>query len=373
MDRAPDYEEGGLLMALFSTKSYVGIDLGHHTIKVVQLDRHAGGWKVTKSGLIPTPPESLKDGVVVDPVAISQAIRQVIKEAHITATAAHIAVAGASVVVRTVRIPKMPEATLRKSIKFEASRYVPSTVEDNYIEFEIVGFADETQMDVIIVAAPKEVVESRIQACEDAGLEVESVDIEPFAMYRSLIEADLDHDWSSSTIALVDVGSTMTNMSVIQRGAFSMTRAIPNGGHILTEALKSYFKLSEEDAENGKSQLDVTDLLDAEKPKENPPLRVIQPHLDDLVRELRRSLNYYQSQLGDTSEDKQVSLLLLTGGGAKLPGLQTYIEQKLGVKTLALNVFDNPRYSYANPGSAEHAHNLSVASGLAMRTHIKSA
>lgn len=358
-------------MGFFSAKSYVGLDMGHHTIKAVQIDRHAGGWKVSKHGQIDTPAESIRDGIVVDTEAVGGAIKDLLKSSHITASHAHIAVSGPTVVVRPVRIPKMPEATLRKSIKFEASRYVPNSVEDSYVEFEIAGYPDETQMDIVVVAAPKDIVESRMKACQAAGLVVESVDIEPFAMYRSLIEADQEHDWTGSTIAIVDIGSMTTNMSVVQKGSFAMTRSIPNGSHILTDALKSYFKLEHADAESGKAQLDVAELIDAEKPKENPPLRVIQPHLDDLVRELRRSLNYYQSQLGEATEDKQVSLVFLTGGGAKQTGLATYIEHKLGIKTLSLHMFDNPRFTAHQAELTQSAHDLSVAGGLAMRSHLK--
>lgn len=353
-------------MGLFSKKSFVGIDLGHHTIKAVQIERSGGGWRVTKSGSTLTPPECIKDGVVVDHQAASTAIKQLLKDNHMSATSAHIAVAGGSVVVRAVRIPKMAEATLRKSIKYEASRYVPSTVEDSYIEFEIVGQTEDAQMDVLVVAAPKDIVESRMQACQDAGLEVDTVDIEAFASYRSLIECDLEHDWSGSTIAIVDIGALTTNVSVIHNGMFSMTRSIPNGGQMLTDALKGYFKLSDEDAEAGKAQLDAMDLVEGEKPRENPPLRVIQPHLDDLIREIRRSLNYYQSQLTENADEKQVSMVMLTGGGSKLPGLAQYVEHKLGIQTQASSVFQNPRITHATLEPTDGGFDLAVASGLAM-------
>lgn len=360
-------------MGLFSKKSYVGIDLGHHTIKAVQIEKSGGGWKVVRSGNMPTPPDCIKDGVVVDQESAGAAIKQLLRESHIHATTANIAVAGGSVVVRAVRIPKMTEATLRKSIKYEASRYVPSTVEDSYIEFEIVGHPDDNQMDVLVVAAPKDIVESRLRACQQAGLEVENVDVEAFATYRSLVESDVEHDWTGSTIAMVDIGASTTKVSVIYDGAFSVTRSIPNGGQVLTDALKNYFKLSDEDAEAGKAQLNVAELIDSEKPRENPPLRVIQPHLDDLVREIRRSLNYYQSQLTDNSDDRKVSIVMLTGGGSKLVGLATYMEHKLGIQTISSSVFGNPRFTHASIEPADGGLDLSVASGLAMRVHMNAA
>lgn len=355
-------------MLNMAKKAYVGLDLGHYSIKAVQLERTPGGWKVTRAASMPTPEESIKDGVVVDPTAMAAGIKALLKDAHINASSAFVAVAGASVVVRTVRIPSMPEATLRKSIKFEAGRYVPTSVADSYIEFEILGETDEeNQMDVLIVASPKEIVESRIRACEAAGLDVEAVDVEPFAAFRSLVEADEERGWITGTVALVDIGASSSNMSVVRDGVFSMTRSIPNGGKTLTEALKSYFKLSEEDAESGKRQLNIADLLDEEKAKDNPPLRVLQSHLDDLVREIRRSLNYYQSQQTDSSANT-VSRILLTGGGAKLAGITEYLSQKLQLQTQAAGVLANPRFLHAGPPE-ESGLDLAVASGLAMRIH----
>ena len=197
----------------FKKKSYVGIDIGHHAIKAVQVDKTSGGWKLGRVGWVRTPADAVKEGVIVDTEAVGAALKQCLREAHITATGANIAVAGGSVVVRTVRIPKMSDATLRKSIKYEAGRYVPSSIEDSYIEFEIIGDVDEMQMDVMIVAAPKDVVESRIKACAEAGLEVDIVDVEPFCAYRSLLENEPSSVFAGKTVALVDIGSSTTSMS----------------------------------------------------------------------------------------------------------------------------------------------------------------
>jgi len=357
----------------FRMPSFVGLDLGHHSLKAVHVERTGTGWKVAKHGSVPTPPGSIKDGVVVDQDAVTNALRALLKQSHVSANAANIAVSGGTVVVRTVRIPKMPEATLRKSIKYEASRYVPNSTEDSYIEFEIIGPAVENQMDVLIVAAPKDIVESRVKACEAAGLDVEAVDVEAFAAYRSLVEADQLQNWGETTIALVDIGATTTNMGVIEKGVFAMTRTIPHGGQTMTDALKSYFKLSDEDAESGKAQLDLRELLSSEKgAKENPPLRVVQPHVDELVREVRRSLNYYQSQQTEGAQANSVSVLMLCGGCASMQGLAEYIGHKLSLDTRAISLYDNPRFAGPTSGN-DRGYDLAVASGLAMRAYPKAA
>ena len=208
-------------LKLFGKSASVGIDLGHRSIRVAQIEKNGGGWRIVKFASVPTPPGAIKDGVVVEVETVAQAIRQALREAHISASSAHVAVSGGTVVVRVVRVPAMAETTLRKSIKYEAGRYVPSSAEDSYIEFEVVGKTEDGQMDILLAAAPKEIVQARMLACQSAGLEVDSVDVEPFAAYRSLVEADPELDLHGQTIALIDIGAAATRMSVIQNGVFT--------------------------------------------------------------------------------------------------------------------------------------------------------
>lgn len=358
---------------LFGQKSTIGVDIGHKNVRAVEIERTGAGWRIGKIVSTPTPQDSIRDGVVIDADAVGNALRMMLIRNHMNAGSAHIAVAGASVVVRNVRIPRMAEAALRKSIRIEAGRYVPSSVEDSYIEFEIIGDVGDNEMDALIVAAPKEVVESRIEACRVAGLDVESVDVEIFAAYRALVEADDSNGWLDKTVALIDIGGTQTKVSVVQSGVFTMTRTIPQGGQVVTDALMNYFKLSEEDAETGKSQLDVSFLSDDQTPRENPPLRIIQPHVDDLIREIRRSLNYFQSQQTETQQSSTVEAILIAGGGSKLPGMAEYMAHKLGIPAISAGVFDNPRFSYAGSDELGSGQDLGVAAGLAMRTFVRAA
>ena len=356
----------------FKKKSYVGIDIGHKTINLVHLDRSGGGWKVSRSISVPTPPESVSESVVIDEEAVGAAIKTGLREGKIHAGTAITSVSGGSVIVRLVKdMAKMSEDMLRKSIKFEAGRYVPSSVEDSYIEFEILDQSQSETMSVMIVAAPRDVVESRIKAIEFAGLDVEAVDVESFATYRSLIEFDETSDLTSETIALVDLGSELTTVSIVSNGNFVMTRTIPQGSQAWTEALMEYFKLTEEDAESGKAQLDLTELTQ-DAVLENQPLRVLQPQVDDLVREIRRSLNYFQSQQTEDGDAQQATHLVLSGGGARIVGLAPYMAHKLGMDVRAMGVFQNPKFS-ASGADAPDGMDLTVAAGLAMRGGMKSA
>lgn len=355
----------------FKKPSFVGVDIGHKTITLVQIDKVGNsGWKITRAGSVPTPTDSIKDGVVAEPDVVGIAIKQGLKDLRISASAAIVGVSGGSVIVRTVRVPQMNELMLRKSIKYEAGRYVPSSIEDSFIEFEIMGEAPDNQMDVLIVAAPREIVLSRVQALERAGLEVDVVDVEAFAMYRSLVESDETSILHQMTMAMVDIGSTTTTVSVVSKGTFAMTRTIPQAGQTWTDALKAYFKLTDEQAETGKAQLNLAPLT-TDQVLDNQPLRVLQPHVDDLIREIRRSLNYFQAQQTESGQQNPVTHLVVSGGGAKLAGLGEYLSHKLGIQVFCIGVLDNPKFTYLGTEEVGNGIDLAVASGLAMRAFAK--
>ncbi|MFN8139412.1 MAG: type IV pilus assembly protein PilM [Fimbriimonadales bacterium] len=357
-------------LSLFAKERFIGIDIGHSNIKLAQVEPAGSKMKVTGVGIIPTPPGAVGDGVCTDPQSVGSAIRQAMREYGLSATTANVAVAGAPVVVRTVKMPAMPEATLRKSIRFEAGRYVPSSVEDSYIECEVIGELEDGQMEVLVVASPKDLVESRVAAAEAAGLDVEIVDTESFALFRTLVEMDQAfHSWETA-IAIVDLGDDQTKVSVVDGGRFALTRCIPIGGRALTQALQTYFKLSEEEAENGKHALDLRPLC-VEEPMENPPLRVIQPMVDELLREVRRSLNYFQSQQADQRQARAVSNIYLCGGGSLMAGARDYFAHKLGLTVELPDPFDNPTFSSDISLPYGFANLSQIALGLGVRRPSK--
>ncbi|MDI9636609.1 type IV pilus assembly protein PilM [Kamptonema cortianum] len=355
----------------FKKKSYVGVDIGHKSVKIAQIEKTGSSWKVLKVASAPLPDECVAEGIVTDIDMVSLVLKGALREHKFHASAAVIGVSGGSAIVRTVRVPKMNEQMLRKSIRYEAGRYVPSSIEDSFIEFAIIGDAEEEQMDVLIVAAPREIVESRVKAVEKAGLEVDVVDINAFALYRSLVESDEESMMHQLTVALVDIGSYTTTVSVVDNGVFAMTRTIAQGGQTWTDAIKQYFKLSDEDAEEGKAALDLRPLL-GDAILDNQPLRVIQQPVDDLIREIRRSLNYYQTQQNSSGQPQAVTHLVVSGGGALLDGVGDYLGHKLGMQVICQGVLDNPRFE--NLTGLDHGgHEYSVVTGLAMRAFAKSA
>jgi len=354
-------------------KSPVGIDIGHANIRIAQAERTAVGFQIMKYAVTETPKGAIRDGQIVEPEEVGLAIKRAMKEAHISASVASLAAAGGAVFIRTVQFPKMTAQMLRDSIRFEAGRYIPGSVDDSYVVGEIVGPHGETQIDVLLVASPKDIVNARIRACEIAGLNVDYVETETFATYRSLLEFDPDREVGSKTYMLVNIGAANTAVSVIQNGVYLMHRSMPNAGNMLTEALKQAFKLDTIDAEAGKTVLDLEELLSGDG-SDNPPLKVIATMVDDIVRELRRSMNFLQTQpqSGGGKPNATVDKMVLCGGGAKLKGLAKYIHSKLGIPVEVIGTFDGPYIENGGcvPGNGVEA---TVVAGLAVRPFLKAA
>ena len=404
-----------LFASLFGKETLVGLDIGSAFMKAVQVEPAglaARGFRAVRAAQAPTPPDAIRDGIVVDAPAVAQALRQMLRAAGITATGAVTAVAGPTVVVRTIRLPRMSEAALRKSVRYEAAKYINANVDDSAIEFEILGPvsapvalpepeknadgesgengengpAGADQMNVMLVAASREMVESRLAVIEGAGLEAVAVDVEAFALQRALVggaarlAADGTDTDGPSLRALIDLGAAHTEVTLLLGDAFALTRSIPIAGEAFTNVFRGHFRCASDEAEQHKANVDLAVLLDPERaadPDASALPRLLQPTLDELLREVRRSIHYYQSQLegenGAARPGAQSALaeIILSGGGAQMGGIAPYMSARLGTQVRVGNAFAGPLPFTAPAESAafllEHHPCLSVCAGLAVK------
>ncbi len=365
-----------MLSSFFSKEVTVGIDIGSSWIKAVEIEPTPHGWTLVNAAVAPTPKEAIKDGCIINIVDVSQEIRNMLRDAGMKPTGAVCAISGSQVIVRQVQFPKMAEALLRKSIKYEAGKFISSSMEDSIVEFEILGDAeDPSLMNVMLVAAPKDMIDSRVAVLEAAGLEPLVIDIESFAVIRALVEFNATDEYLNSTIALIDVGASHTDVDIVSKGDFALTRNIPIAGDSFTNSIRSLLGGSFEDAEQAKrdmtAQLPIDRLNAADT--DNKCWRVVQPLLDELIREIRRSIHFYQSQFPEGSVDAQVSKIVLTGGTARMPGLSAYISGRLDIPAQVASVFDQTAIktgSVAQQFIDEHGPVLAVSTGLALKELI---
>lgn len=332
-----------VLGSLFSKETTVGIDIGSSSIKAVEIEPNAHGWELVNAAVTPTPNESIKDGTIVNIPEVASAVKKLLKDAGIKASGAICAVSGSQVIVRQVQIQKMAEAMLRKSIKYEASKYISASVEDSVVEFEILGDGDEAgQMNVMLVAAPREMIDNRVSIMEMAGLEPLVIDIEAFAIIRSLVDFSASDKYVGRTVAIIDMGASHTDVNIVSNGEFALTRNIPIAGNSFTNAIKSLSGVSFDEAQQIKHEMTNEHSLDelCEVECDSKNWKVVQPLLDELIREIKRSVHYYQSQFPEGSMDAAVSQIILTGGSARLRGMDKYIASKLNIPAEVANVFN---------------------------------
>ena len=161
------------LASLFGKESLIGLDIGSANLKAVQVEATKDSFRIIRAAMQKTPDGAVRDGIVIDRDAVAGALRQMLRAAGISANGAVMAVSGPTVTVRQIQMPKMNEAALRRSARYEAAKYISSNIDDASLAFDILGVAPDepNQMDVMLVAAPSEMVDSRVDTVERAGLE----------------------------------------------------------------------------------------------------------------------------------------------------------------------------------------------------------
>jgi type IV pilus assembly protein PilM len=370
----------GLLPKLSSASVSIGLDIGSSAIKLVQLQETKSGIALYKAGSAPTPREAVKAGVVTDPLAVAKAIQSLLEALQVEGGQVTAGVAGPTVVVREVPLPVMSDRQLRKSIQWEARNYISFPVEDSVVEFQVTDRpapGEGTQMRVMLVAAPRDMVDSQVEAVEVAGLDPVAVEIQPFAMMRGILAGDGSHSGEGETTAVLGMGAAYTDITIMKDGAFVLTRMIPIAGDAFTEAIKNALDIDTEEA----NQLKETAMQVVSSEEERATLdpaaqqasRAIEPLLDEIIREVRRSLAYhdYQQQAPDAgSGDLGVNRILLSGGSAKLPRINEYFMSQLGVPVEVVSIFGNGQlraHGVNQEYLQSHAPTLLVGAGLALR------
>jgi len=234
----------------------------------------------------------------------------------------------------------------------------------------------------MLVAAPRDMVDSQVETIELAGLELVAVEMQPFAALRGLMVANGQVQSDSETAALLEIGASYTEITIVKNKEFVLSRMIPIAGNSFTDAVKTALDVAAEEANQLKENAMHVVLSEEERATLDPAAqqasRAIEPQLDELIREVRRSLAYhdYQQQSPDAEAGELgVGQILLSGGSAKLPRVADYFQAQLGVPVSVVNVFgqDGVQAHGVNQDYLQsHAPALLVGTGLALRELLQS-
>ncbi|MCK4586225.1 MAG: pilus assembly protein PilM [Gammaproteobacteria bacterium] len=340
----------------------VGLDISSTSVKLLELSLTGKGYRVDAFAAEPLPPNSVVEKNIADVEAVGEAIRRVAKRSGSRTKNVCVAVAGSSVITKVITMPaSLSEDDMESQIELEADQYIPYSLDEVNLDFEILGTSDDNPdtVDVLLAASRSENVDSRVAAVELGGLTAKIVDIEAYTLENAfgLIAPQVPGGTDGKTVAIIDIGATMTTLSVLHDEKIIYTRDQVFGGKQLTEEIQRRYGLSYEEAGMAKRQGGLPD---------NYIPEVLDPFKDAMAQQVSRSLQFFFS----SSQHNSVSHIVLAGGSASIPGADELIEERVGTSTTVANPFTN--MSLASKVKAQALSNdapaLMIACGLALRS-----
>lgn len=340
----------------------LGLDISSTAVKLLELGQSGSRYRVESYAVVPLPPHAVVEKSIADVEAVGSAIERAVKRSGTRLRHAAVAVAGSAVITKVISMPaSLSESDMENQIRLEADQYIPYPMEEVNLDFQVLGPSEKKPdtVDVLLAASRSENVDVRVAAAELGGLTAKIVDVEAFAMETAfgLLGPQLPDEGAAKTIAVADVGATMTTLNVLNNFKIIYTREQVFGGKQLTEEIQRRYGLSYEEAGMAKKQGGLPDNYGPE---------VLDPFKEAMAQQVSRSLQFFFS----SSQYNNVDHIVLAGGCASIPGIDELIEQKIGTSTSIANPFANMALSSRVKAHAlsSDAPSLMIACGLAMRS-----
>ena len=314
-------------MKLFSRRSNtsVGLDIGSSLIKIVEIDHSSGSPVLKKYGVSKLPPEAIVEGEIMDRSLVIEGIQDCLSKANVTREKVVTAVSGRAVIVKKIVMDKMNPDDAKEAIFWEAEQHVPFDIDDVCLDFQVLkDDVGANQMEILLVAAKKEMVNTHADLIRDAGLDPVVIDVDSFAVQNAYeFGAGGPND---RVIGLINIGSDVTNINIVQNNIPLFTRDLSTGSSGFIEAVQRELGVSFEEAEVMVSG--QTELEDQDRFRE-----VIAEASQELSMGFERSLSFLRTA-GDAERLDEV---VLSGGGARVPWLREILSEKHGLELTVHN------------------------------------
>lgn len=310
-----------------SRASLVGLDIGLSTLKLVELEfsrQHQAA--LVSLAIAPTPPQVFTGGLVSNPGALGAAITQLFEQNEVSNDRVAIAMPGSSTFSKQLRVPRRPLDQLAAAIRAEAVNFIPQDVDSVKLDFHVLGSRGEDEVDVLVVAVREEVLESYRSAVEGAGLSLEVVDVDFFALQNCFEFSDPAA--AQQTVGLIDVGSSMSSINICRAGSSIFTGDISIGVGALIEAVRTELNISRQEAR------EVACAPIGSGSQSGRAREIIDARLDKLAVECDRQLNFFWKAAG---AEGAIDRIVFSGGGACVRGIAERIGAKTGIAAEVLN------------------------------------
>ena len=340
----------------------IGLDISSTSVKLMELSKAGRKYRIEGIGVEPLPANAVVEKNIAEVEAVAESVKRGLAKSKVKSKNCAIAVSGSSVITKKITMPAtLSEEDMEGQIQLEADQYIPYPLEEVNLDFQVLGETENNPetVDVLLAACRSENVDDRVAAIELAGLTPKIVDVEAYTVETvfSAMTSQMPDEGVDRTIAIIDIGATMTSLSVIHNHRLVYTREQSFGGKQLTEEIMRRYGLSYEEAGLAKRQGGLPDNYEPE---------VLAPFKETVAQQVSRFLQFFYSAGGPVSD---IDHLVLAGGTASLAGIAELTESHIGVSTSIANPFaDMSASSRVNKANLmADAPSFLIAAGLAIR------
>ncbi len=337
----------------FKDKPIFGFDIGHGSLKVMQISRSGKRPRVIGYGTASFDASAINDGVITDHKAIAAAGLELFKNhliGDITTPRVVIAIPSYRTFSRLISLPPMEGGELREAVELEAEQYIPVPLDDLYLDYNIIN-RDTEKMDVFAIGVPKKTVDSQLQLMRLLGLETVGVQTTIDAAGKLFLE----DNQSDVPAVLIDFGSLSADISIFDKHML-VSGTVSGGGQIFTNRIRDGLGVTQAEAQIIKTKYGL-----GPSKKQKEITAALDPVLSQLVQEIRRMIRYYEDRYGSARKITQVVTL---GGGANMPGLSEYMTSSLRLAVRACDPWEYCDYKGLQPPARADKNMYATVMGL---------
>ena len=333
------------------TNKSFGLDIGATTIKAVSLTRQKNGFLLESSFIMPTPVKGMYSNSPLDEQEMAESLKKVVDNAKITTKNVNIALPENKVYTNVIEMPVMSDKELASAINFEAEQYIPVPLSEINLVWSVLKRDEKIR--VLMVGAPTIDINKYQRTIAMAGLNIVGIETEILSAIRALVHASIPQT------LIINIGAENTSLAIIRDGVLIFTYSVPTGGAAINRALEADFGISASESEEYKKVYGMS--------KEGVGGKVgssIEAILASILNEIKKTLAFYAQKYKD---DTIIQQIVLSGGTAKLPGIQLFFAENLGIETAIANPWQVLTNQNLPKEMLDNAAEYTIAVGLAMR------
>ncbi len=345
------------LPLFYKSKPLFGLDVGHTSVKVVQLDHSGKKTKLGGYGVTTFDSKAIKDGEIVDLETVSKATHDLLTKGMAGSISTRRVAASLPVMhsfSRLINLPIMEEKDVLEAVRLEAEQYIPIPINDLYLDYQPVERTADSQ-DLLVAAAPKRVVDSYLNLFNSLDLELVCMEPSILSVTRTVQHSE-NYDFPT---LVIDCGSITTDLIIYNKSNIRVTGTIKFGGETLTESVMK--KLGLEYAEAARMKTEHG--LDPGQ-EQGRMVSALAESLKFLSTEITKMIHYFEER--DKNQNVKVEQIIILGGGANLPGFSTYLTSELRIPTRLANVWENVAISHIEKPKRRDNSMYATALGLAL-------